>query len=438
MEKKVCTALWALPLVVAPLLCGPRVADAMAGCMGGQDLEIHVTTSGSNHAAMKLYVGIFGHGVGTDSCTLFMKILETCFRFDHRFEVTRQTLTQSPTKRSEITGLFERGFDAALFIGYEGPGMPVDWRLYDTKPGAMVCGKRYGIGGEMRDLVYGVASAVVKELLGQEPPFLTKIAFVEKDRPKRQSLLCMVDFDGSHYKTFYRSRRTLVAPIWSPDKDLPFVVVSEFTPSNVRFIGVDMAGKRYPVIDRDGTNVGLSYAGPAEVVYGRSGEIWHYRYNEKTKQGTHKRIVRGRGVCASPTLMPSGDVIFCCDGKIKRYNAAAGCTEIVVADGYCVGPSYSKAADAIVYSKRVRGLMQLCVYDMRTKQSTQVTSGPGDKIDPCWSPCGNYCAFCLQSGRQSRIALYSFALKDHWFLTPADKNCSCPTWSPRFESAVVI
>lgn len=391
-------------------------------------------------ASMKLYLGLWQREKNDDAGA-FVRDLSAFLQFDEMFHVEQEILPVAPTTQDEVTRLFGRGFDAALFVEYGGLEKPVEWRLYDTQKGTMVCGRRLTVHGGERETALCVAEMVVRSLLGETPPFLTKIAFVEKPIGSRGgATLCMVDIDGKNIQRVFKSRRPIVSPIWTPDTKNPFLIVSQFTYKNVSFVGVDLAGRSYPLKifskSKDGksaqygTYVGLSYGkSMSEVAFGRSGKIWRY----SRERGAEPLDTGASLVCASPNLLPSGDIIYCADNKIKYYDCRSKNSRTLVGDGYCINPAYSPVSKQVVFSKRIRRVMQLCLGDVATGSVRQLTYDKGDKVDPCWSPCGKYVVFCWEQGRQSRLGIWSMRISRYELITPPNLCCSSPAWSPWFE-----
>lgn len=403
------------------------------------DLEITIAKKEEvdASASMRLYVGVFGAGTQSVDGTSFLKHLTDYLGFENRFEPCVHMLAGAPATKEEVTALFAQGWDAALYIDYKTADQPIEWRLYDTQPGSMVCGRRYANQGCTKETAAAIAVKIMKELTGDELPFLTKIAYVERDRKNRHSLLSLVDFSCDETispisTVLFSSARILVAPLWRKVKDKTFIYLSEFTRNSVHFMCVDETGKRFSMFDQGGTNVGLTFS-KTEVVYGHSGTIWRYCFDETKKVGISVCVIKEQAVCASPSLMDNGDIVYCSGGKIKRFDRATGASVILIGS-YAVAPAYSGVVDRIVYSGRVNKTMQLFIYDMKTGKSHQVTNDAGDKVDPVWSPCGNYAAFCWQKGSVSRIALINLKTKRYWFVTPKGRSCAYPAWSPFLDA----
>ncbi|GAG24868.1 unnamed protein product, partial [marine sediment metagenome] len=256
----------------------------------------------------------------------------------------------------------------------------------------------------------------------------------------------------SHEQVVIPKLGSYVSLYWHDDIAHPCLFCSEFTKYNVRFASTNLKGRRSTVLNLKGTCVGISVSHDNnKAVYCRSGTIWLYTYNPKTKQGIHKVLISNEGKNFSPTLLPAGDVLFCSDApslkkgktdsrgpKIYRYNAKDRSSTLLTKEGYCVGPSYCVQNGKLAFSKRINGVMQLFVYDTKLNKETQLTFDPGNKIDCSWSPCGRYIVFCYQRERTSRVVVIHVAMKHRTYITSAHEFCTCPAWSPVYSEVPVV
>lgn len=245
---------------------------------------------------------------------------------------------------------------------------------------------------------------------------------------------------------------TYVGLYWHHDTSNPCLFCSEFTRFNVRLISANFQGRKKIVLNVPGTCVGISVAHDNnQAVYCRSGSLWRYQYNEQEQKGEHRVLIKNEGKNFTPTMLENGDIIFCSDSrKFKKdfpkargpqicyYHAADGRTELLTQEGYCVGPSYCPRTKKVAYSKKVNGWMQLFVCDIKKRESKQITFDASNKIDCCFSPCGNYIVFCQQQGPSSRIALIHVAMKKKTYVTGALEFCTCPSWSPIYKTVPMV
>jgi Tol biopolymer transport system component len=419
----------------------------------GSVAQVHISKKDQISQPMRLFLGIIGAENNPGACSTLIATVKRCLESDGMFTIHVETMKSAPNKKSTVKKLFKQEYDCALFLTFEGDKKPIEWRIYDTLEGSMVKGKRHQdslsynsstTGGAYgRTSAHVIAEDIVQELTGVRPPFSTKLAYRKQDVKKKKSLLCVADFDGLREQVIIQSNRIIVAPEWNNDPGYPCIVFSEFTPSNVRLVMTDLNGHKRPLLDVDGTTVGISYAPWSdEVAYCRSGDIWHYHYDEQLKKGIHKLVIRDKGTCASPQLLESGDIIYCCSGKIKLYHTKDMSKTVITSDGYCVGPSYSNQAKKLVYSQRIDGSMQLFVGDIASGEHRQITFASkkrdtidyrSDKVDPCWAPDGVTAAFCWERDGVRRIAIINTITGTYRCITPAEDQCSYPAWSCYFE-----
>ncbi len=366
-----------------------------------------------------------------------------------QFKVTIKGFT-TPRTLDQLNQLFDKQYPLEIFLSQDDNHRSIGWRIYDVHDGQLVQGKKYAKRGtSLHGYADNLTDELWPELTQQASSFSSKIAYVKRKQStsKRQrSVVCAANTDGSDEQEFIKTPGTYVSVYWHHDKNNPCLFCSEFTRFNVRLISATPQGKKKIVLNVRGTSVGISISHDNnKAVYCRSGTIWEYRYDALQKQGIHTPLIKNGGKNVSPTLLENGDIIFCSDSvhlrkghphargpQICRYNAQDRSVTLLTTEGYCVGPSYCARNQKIAYSKRIDGIMQLCVYDCRTQINQQLTFDAGKKIDCCWSPCGNFLVFCYQQGRESRIAVMHVVMKKRTFITPAQNYCSCPSWSPVF------
>ncbi len=385
---------------------------------------------------MLLYIGI----ISPEASELFplVEMAKQDLEYSGQFKVHSEHCNL-PTSKPEINEILKKGFALACFVGKEKDAQCLEWRLYDTSESEMIKGKKTSFNGENRqDSAHLLARDLWTELMGNEGPFASRLCYVRKTaqgRRKSLSELCIADYNGNNVKVIHKSHQICITPSWSSQQNEPFIIYSEFTRSNVRLITQTLKGMRKVALDFDGTLVGVSFsAHSGDIVYGRSGGIWHYKYDEKARKGSHILLIKEKDACACPSLLANGDIIYCCKGKIKRYNYQTGTRTTLIGDGYNVGPACHEKSHKIVYSKRVRGVMQLFVYDYKNGVVQQITFDKGDKTDPCWSPCGTYVAFCEEHGAKCRVVTLNIKTGKRTFITPADQCCRYPSWSSNFQN----
>lgn len=406
-------------------------------CFGAEEvisISIASPKKGSGINTMPLYFGLINKDY--DSLLPLITTLKSDVERSGQFKVTIES-RDLPKSKQEIAELAQKGFTLACFANLDDATSSIEWRLYDTPAAQMIKGKKSSKKSTSSlDTAHMLSRDLWNELMGSDGPFASKICYIKKirrSRHKSTSELCVCDYDGRHEKALFHSSRICIAPSWCLDQAHPFIVFSEFTDSNVRLVSVDLQGKRHVVLDHDGTMAGVSFSALSQdIVYGRSGGILLYHFDKTSNKGTHTLVIKEKDTCACPTLLGNGDIIYCCQGKIKKYSSSNEGREVIIGDGYCVGPSYHEKSAKLAYSRRMKGIMQLFVYDMNHKSSQQITFDKGDKIDSCWSPCGTWLAFCEETGAKSRIWAINVKTNKKYVISPEGAYCCCPAWSPSY------
>lgn len=394
--------------------------------------------------------------IGTNDLELreIAQILKKSLEKSEQFIVTLREV-DTPRNKKEVTGLFQEGFGLIIFLNHTDDKKALEWRLYDATEAVMVDGKRmYKRGKLLRGHAYNLADDLWPKLTKQLGSFSSKLAYIKIKngfKKNQNSFLCICDTDGTNELEFRKNPGNYVALYWNNNLDFPSLICSELTKYNVRLISISLDLKKKSIFNFKGTCVGISLSTDNnKAVYCRSGNIWSHIYDKSQKKGTHSRLISNDGKNIYPILLHNDDIIFCTDSKSLRkgfakakgpqicyFHAEDKSFELITQDGYCLAPSYCNATNKLAYSKKIDGKTQLFICDLQSKIHEQLTKDEGNKIDSCWSPCGNYLIFCYQSDKISRIGVIHIATKKRLFITSAKDYCISPSWSavfPEFPS----
>lgn len=406
---------------------------------------------------LSLLIGILPNS--SESLKNAVKIIKNCLQRTSQFDVIIKVLDQ-PRKKTDIQELFDEGFTWVIFLKENDSSNnndsinTLEWRIYDPIDAIMIKGKKVAKNNNvLKEWAYTIADQLWLELMQMPNCFASKIAYIKRKKDSKGkpcSIICLCDYDGSHYYELLNNSGIYVNTYWHTSSTVPRLFCSEFTRYNVRLISLSMQKHKKVVLNVDGTCVGISLAKKSnQAVYCRSGDIWHYGYNTRYKKGVHTRIIKNKGKNTNPILLENNDVIFCSDDpnmqhrkyahngpKICYYHKNTKKTEILTPLGYCVSPAYCAYTNKLVYSKKTKGLMQLFIYDMATQKHEQLTYNTGNKVDACWSSCGSYIVFCYNMSSEvgSRIAILHVATGKIWFITNKGDDCCYPSWSPKLDS----
>ena len=92
----------------------------------------------------------------------------------------------------------------------------------------------------------------------------------------------------------------------------------------------------------------------------------------------------------------------------------------------------------IAYVRRNLEGFQIYLTDPHGETHTQLTTGLGDNMDPCWSPDGLRIAFA--SNRTGTFQIYTMDLygRNVERVTQTSIACNNPTWSPVLEDTINV
>ena len=357
---------------------------------------------------------------------------------------------KEPDRAKSMSSLAADGVFLAIFVSRDKDDRSFVWRLYDTSSETMISGKKVSFdgGGAVSDLAHKVAEDLFKELTGFEGCFTSKLAYCREVAPGRKKKrcvdtnICVSDHDGKNEQVVVASNTSKLAPRWGTNPVKPMIFYSEHAPKNVRLMAVNLrTGRGGAVSNFDGLNMLPAFSCDGEdVVFclskDGSSQLYRYSFDSDRKKGLYKRITSNNGNNISPVLLDNGDIIFCSDfetqlPQIYRRYASDGRLERLTSGGYCVAPGYSKKRNEIAYSRSVRGVLQLFVYNPATDQHRQITFDVGSKDECSWSPCGNYLAFSVDNGNSGRIEIFNFFTNERQIISPRSKICRYPSWSPK-------
>lgn len=345
--------------------------------------------------------------------------------FSGQFDV-RSAHIPLPKTQHELEKYYNDGYSLVLFVNSEHDAYV--WRLYDTYRRAMIKGGKL-VAGDPIKAARCIAEQAWPIMTGRQAMFSSPIAFVRRRGARTE--LCLTDGDGKNTRVIMQSAAICIAPCWNNDAHSPFILFSQFTARNVRVVATDMHGKRWTVLDDEGTCVGVAYPPKGtDVIYCRNGEIWAVTHDAAAHTAQHHVIVQEKEPCSTPCLLANGDIIYCCKGAICQHVRARGISKRVTSEGYCVGPTVHRDGAMLAYSRRVGQWMQLYIGDLRSNEHKQITFGKGNKIDASWSPCGCYLAYCYQEGKNSKIGIVNIFSGVQQIITSDEYSASYPSWAP--------
>lgn len=341
-----------------------------------------------------------------------------------------------PSTTEEIRAVGDAGYDFVAYLHAADDGTAITGRLYNTMDVEMLEGKRWNKRPSLVTWARIIASDIWKHLMGNRGSFMASLAYIQRTNVGRRgkSMLYVAGWDGSNPERILTRSTIMVSPSWHHDAATgrDKIYFSEFTKQNVRLMCIDLQGKLSTVLDREGTVVGISLNDRGDTaVYGWSGDIWQFSYDEGAGVGKHLRRIHEEEPAACPLLLANGDILYCQQGAIKHWSLSRGTRERITQGGFATSPCYHEETNTLVYSKRVKGALRLFMTILGSGVHRQITwQGGIDHVDASISPCGNFIAYCLTNGMMSEIHILNLVTGKSERVSPAGAYCMCASWSP--------
>lgn len=261
--------------------------------------------------------------------------------------------------------------------------------------------------------------------------------------------LFVSDYSCKSERPLFSKKALTVAPRWH--SSLPQLFFSQFTSHNGKLMSFDLKSKKARTIcSYDGLNMQPSFSPTGDKVVlclsALKGNSELYLYDQRVCSRLKKRVfiplTTNGGNNSSPCMLPNNDVVFCSDfqtGMPQLYYLSMATKKIhrlTAGRGYCAGPSYCEKTNSIIYTKPHNKVFQLWSINLDEDeiQEKQLTFGKGDKLDPSWSPCGNYIAFTYdyinkRGKRVPQIATFNISSRKIRILTNDSYPKSFPVWT---------
>jgi TolB protein len=337
---------------------------------------------------------------------------------------TEVARSKGPDLTAVVIGRLEPTPTGAKFIG----------RVLNHPNENLIFEREYPVAKEMRPVMHAFCDDIVRHLTGEEGIARTRIACICSASKAREVMV--VDYDGYGGRQVTHDNSVNLAPTWSPVDAL--IAYASFKRGEVDLYGINPeTGKgydisHYPGIDSapawspDGRFLAVTLAikgNPDIYLIRRNGEIV-------------ERLTSSPGIDSSPCFSPTGrQIAFMSDrlGSPQIFVMDAdglNVTRLPIPHTYTDSPAWSPRGDRIAYAARL-GAFDLFVTNLDGSMVTQLTDGQGSNENPRWAPDGRHIVFSsTRSGRRGVYVMLADGSNQRR-LTPSDRDCFYPTWSPR-------
>jgi TolB protein len=295
----------------------------------------------------------------------------------------------------------------------------------------------YPLGRDLRQAIHAFCDDIVLHLTGEQGIARTRIACICSASKAREVLV--VDYDGPSPKQITNDNSSNLSPAWSPVE--PMIAYTSFKRGEADLYAVNPDdGKtfnisHYPGIDTapawspDGRFLAVTLAmgkgNPDIYLIRRNGEVV-------------ERITHGQAIDSSPSFSPTGrQIAFMSDrlGSPQLFVVdvdGLNASRIPVPHNYADSPAWSPRGDRIAYAARTGGgAFDIFLTTLDGSYVEQLTFGWGSNENPRWAPDGRHIVF--SSSRSGRRAIYVMLAdgSNQRRVTPSNRDCFYPTWSPR-------
>ncbi len=322
----------------------------------------------------------------------------------------------------------------------------IAWGMYDATQRKVVKDGLIKNKKHDRAWAHALADDVWQALTGSPGFFSTRIAYCKEVKGEKRRLkhVCIADFDGSNEQVLVDTPTINIAPRWNADLRKPLVFYSEFTDKNVRMMYVDMKKNRHIACDFDGVNMLPSFSqdGTKAVFCASKGKGHPQLFY--IDQGKVRQLTNNSGNNFCPALNEDGNIIyFCSDCNLQRpsiftYDLKKNSLSRIANTSSSESPSYCPQNKKLAYCRSIKGVMQICTYDIQNNKHQQLTFDADAKQGVSWSPCGNYLVYVVQKGKQSLMHMMNVPSKRVFALCQNKGTMSYPAWSPRFGRYPIV
>ncbi len=297
--------------------------------------------------------------------------------------------------------------------------------------------RTYPVSGEVRPVMHAFSDDIVFHLIGEQGLAQTRVACICSASQAREVMV--FDYDGFGGRQLTRDNSSNLGPAWSPVDAV--IAYTSFKRGEADLYGVNADdGKAYTISQYPGIDTAASWSPDGRFLAvtlsmkERNPDIYIIRRNGEIVE----RITFHPGIDTSPSFAPTGrQIAFISDrlGSPQIFitdSEGLDAMRLPVPQSFCDSPAWSPRGDRIAYAARSGGgNFDIFVATLDGSIVEQLTLGWGSSENPRWSPDGRQIVF--SSTRSGERAIYVMLAdgSNQRRLTPKDKMCFYPTWSPR-------
>jgi len=319
-----------------------------------------------------------------------------------------------------------------------GGEISVEFALYQPRTGQRLFGKRYSAAaGGLRRIGHMIADDIVEAVLKEKGFFTSRLLYVRASGASRNVIIG--DSDGANSRALTRSSTLCVFPRWFPSGDA-IVFTAYFEGRPIVYRMELRSGAMTKLVNFPGMNTSAAVSpdgGKVAVILDKDGMPELYVVD--LRGGPRVRLTRGRAAESTPSWSPDGrQIVFSSEegsGRPQIYiiNASGGTPQRIsnpAFSRYCTSPAWSPDGKKIAFVAQIGGSFNICLYDMRARQTYRLTNDPSNDEEPSWARNSRHIAFTRGSlGGGGRLMLVDSETGKVSVLIN-EQGCSHPAWQP--------
>ncbi len=389
-----------------------------AACIHAQDIRI--TGAGTD---MAVPISVQGLQAGDDDASrIFLHTLQVNLNRWGWFRVVPQPQQATIILRGQLRT--------------QRNSLRIDCEVHHTGNGKRLLSERWREEiDQARPAALRLADAITEAVHGTPGIAATRIAFVGNQNGQKD--LFLIDADGERMAPLTGDKVPCFGPAWGPEGNTLYY--TSYVRGFPDIYRVELDSRQLTVVSREaGLNIGASVSPDGQrlaLVLSRDGNPDVY-VRRLADSGKPTRITRTPHAAeASPVWSPDGQhLAFVSDMQGNPHvflipSKGGKPQRISMRGNENVSPDWGPDG-RIVYSSKRLGRYQLCLYDPRTGQETQITQTPVHHESPAWARDGRHIVYARREGRTSTLYILDSRTGTQIRLTPQAGDWYFPNWSP--------